>query len=230
MSLPLTKTLDPADFAELAEELQVVDTYFEKALTQHPMRRWEYALALRAHAQWNVGTTTGGLGGLTYDVGGSGSPFYWMLDPYQTVVIDPAESHGLDLAAYLRQHACLGRAVFCLSVLEHVEDLDQFLYHLGCLVAPGGLLFLTMDACDHERHALDVEDPHHFSWMRRRIIYTGDRHDSTTLTYHRPDAWKGILDTLQPYGFRQFGEVDWAYHGPQVFDYTFASLALVRRT
>ena len=35
--------------------------------------------------------------------------------------------------------------VFCISVLEHVDDVTEFLYHLGCLVAPGGLLFLTVD-------------------------------------------------------------------------------------
>ena len=38
----------------------------------------------------------------------------------------------------------------CLSVLEHVDDLDRFLYHLGCLVAPGGRLVAMKGLFPHE--------------------------------------------------------------------------------
>lgn len=220
--LPLTKTLDPADLVELAEELQVVDQHFTKEMSQHPMRRWEYALALRAYSAWGQTAT---LGGPLYDIGGHGSPFYRMLDPYQVRVVDPQELDRVDLTALLHQGPRLGAAVFCLSVLEHVEDLEQFCYHLACLVAPGGLLFLTMDVCNHARHALDVEDPHHFSWMRRRIFYTGDRHAGD-----RRDSTKGLLDHFFEHGFSQLGTADWAYYGPHVYDYSFASLALVKRS
>jgi hypothetical protein len=210
--IPLTKTLDPADRAELTAELAVVDQHFTKDAPQHPLRRWEYALALRAHDQW---AATAQIGGPIYDVGGSGSPFYRMLDPYQVRVVDPKELHGEDLARFLQGSPRLGAAVFCLSVIEHVADLDRFLYHLACLTAPGGLLFLTMDFGDTTgHHPLSDPDPFHFHWMRRRIF---------TRT-----SWYALgLDLPR---FDLFGEADWAYHGAHVYDYTFASLALQKRS
>lgn len=210
MTLPLTKTLDPADFVELAEELQVVDQHITKAAEQHPMRRWEYAMALRAHTEW---AAKANIGGLLYDVGGAGSPFYWMIDPWQIVVIDPQEQHGQDLATFLHGGPRLGAAVFCLSVLEHVEDLNRFLYHLSCLVAPGGLLFLTMDYCDQPMLASDI---YHFHWMRRRIF----------TSYTMGDL---VVGPLLSCGFTHLGEADLTYHGAHVYDYSFCSLALVKR-
>jgi len=106
MSLALSKTLDPIDFAELAEELTIVDQHFTSAREQHPMRRWEYAMALRAlrtwkqiHPQVNVG----------YDVGGAGSPFSFMIRGELTVykdfsVIDPESPYGAALDQYIGQN------------------------------------------------------------------------------------------------------------------------------
>lgn len=209
MAIPLSKTLAPVDFDALVDELAVVDQVFTSRREQHPMRRWEYAIALHAYDQWN---TTSAMSGPIYDVGGAGSPFYRMLDPYQVRVIDPEE--GADLATVLREGPRLGAAVFCLSVLEHVDDLDRFLYHLSCLVAPGGLLFLTFDYCDDVH--VPAEDRFHFHWMRRRI-------------FNRPTLKHDILQTLLPRDFQPLGEIDLDWHGPQVYDYTFASLALVKR-
>lgn len=212
MTLPLTKTLDPADFDQLVEELQVVDQHFTKAAEQHPMRRWEYAMALRAYFAWGQTAT---LGGPLYDVGGHASPFYRMLDPYQVRVVDPEELDRVDLAALLHQGPRLGAAVFCLSVLEHVEDLDRFLYHLGCLVAPGGLLFLTMDYCDDLAHSWP-DDHYHFHWMRRRI-------------FNAYGFGRWVSGPLFVYGFQPLGATDLMEFTPAVYDYSFASLALVKR-
>lgn len=215
MKLPLTKTLHPADFLDLKEELQIVDEHFTKDSPQHELRRWEYALALRAHQQWQE--TPGILDGPVYDVGGSGSPFYRMTDPYQVRVIDPKELHSLDLATLLTQGPRLGSAVFCLSTIEHVDDLDQFVYHLSCLTAPGGLLFLTMDYGDRgDAHPLSNADPFHFHWMRKRIFTAA--------------SWTDLGVAFAHYDFTVFGSVDWTYHGPTVYDYTFASLCLRKRS
>lgn len=221
MTLPLSKTLDPADVDQLGEELAIVDRHFTTAREQHPMRRWEYAMALRAQQTWDEhGFHHAYPQGPIFDVGGAGSPFWKMIDSDRCWIIDPAE--GDDLEDYLRGvEPRLGAEVYCLSVLEHVEDLDQFMYHLACLVAPGGLLFLTMDACGCPSHAADVEvgdppDQHHFHWMRRRMFGQADRRWVAERLLHREFQWLGARED--------------AYHGDHVYDYSFASLALIKRS
>jgi hypothetical protein len=221
MSLPLTKTLDPHDFALLEPEMRTVDQFFTKAREQHPMRRWEYALALKArHAwlQWDYeehGHGNRAHGHRIVDVGGAGSPFQLMLneDSGQSItVIDP--DGGMALDQFLRWRGNLAHEVYCLSVLEHVDELEHFLYHLNCLVAPGGLLFLTLDCCHGEQ--IFVQDVYHFHWMRKRIFSRLE--------------WN-LLEVAPPMvHFKLFGQADWAHHGNHVYDYTFASLALVKRS
>ena len=212
--IPLTKTLDPADFALLEPEMRIVDDQFTRAREQHPMRRWEYAMALRAQRIWRE------MDGdrypqLVYDVGGAGSPFDLMVQG-DVRVIDP--DGGISLADLLASAPRLGQNVFCLSVLEHVDNLDQFLYHLSCLVAPGGLLFLTMDCCSGSQRF--VTDIYHFHWMRKRIFSETDwRLLGERLCPEHPGATFQFLDA-----------VDWAHHGNHVYDYSFASLALVKRS
>lgn len=219
MTLPLTKTLDPADFDHLAEELAIVDQHFHSVAEQHPMRRWEYAMALRALHDY-LEDAEGPRATLITDVGGAGSPFRHMLATQHTrvQVVDPKEN--ISLERHVQTNAPLTDVVFCLSVLEHVEDLDQFLYHLSCLVAPGGLLFLTMDCCGCDSHDADMEIPshvdrHHFHWMRQRIFGRADL--------------RFVAERLLDYEFSCLGERDLTYHGAHVYDYNFASLALVKR-
>jgi hypothetical protein len=78
-------------------------------------------------------------------------------------------------------------------------------------VAPGGLLFLTMDFWDQPG-----PDRAHFHWMRKRIFNYGFE--------------RAIMEPLLDAGFFWLGDRDLTYHGPQVYDYTFASLALVKRS
>lgn len=213
--LPLSKTLDPADFAALAEELKVVDQHFTKAMPQHAARRWEYAMAIRALDTWLETRRGKGTAGYSVDVGGGGSPFRYMVSD-SMIVVDPAEADGQHLEAYLETAPRLSQTVFCLSVLEHVVDLPRFLYHLACLVAPGGLLFLTVDYCD-DLEATDWPiDRYHFHWMRQRIF------SPRTLA-----RW--VLGSLAARDFEILGTASYLDYQPTVYDYSFASLALRRR-
>lgn len=210
--LPLSKYLDPEhDLPRLAQELALVDQVFDAASPQHPMRRWEYAMALRAIKAWRVWS----IGSVAADVGGAGSPFAKFVAravDLPTTIIDPGEVDSETLASYLYKELRLFPIVTCLSVLEHVDNLPQFLYHLSCLTAPGGLLILTVDACGCEHPG---DDPHHFHWMRRRVF-----------TPKRLATLSVVLEDLH---FSVYGSVDWAWHGAHVYDYSFASLVLVKR-
>src|SRR5271170_3479053 len=46
--IPLTKTMAPEDLLLLGPQLRVVDANFSRESEQHPARRWEYALAMKA--------------------------------------------------------------------------------------------------------------------------------------------------------------------------------------
>lgn len=212
--IALTKTLHPSDFEQLTPELALVDECFSDEAPQHPMRRWEYAMALAAVEAWHHPAM------VAYDIGGGGSPFASMLaDKLGTRVqiVDPTYTpNAYTLQELLVHNPRLGDVVTCLSVLEHVEDLNHFLYHLSCLVAPGGLLFLTMDFADDYTDDWPV-DRFHFNWMRKRIF--------------NAYGWRlAITEQLQnEYAFDRLGAMDPHYHGPHVYDYTFASVALQKR-
>lgn len=211
MTLPLSKCYDPADFADLAEELATVDREFGTATAQAAMRRWEYAMAIRAIDQHGAPSGNSHL----VDVGGAGSPFWRMVPAYHAQVVDPAENQSL--ADYLRRNGRLCDLVTCLSVIEHVPDLEEFLYHLSCLVAPGGLLIITTDCTDQPSGPTGFpKDDRHFHWMRERIF--------------NPDSLEGILDTFVAHDFAPMGGVDWTYHGMyENWGYAAASLVMTKR-
>lgn len=210
-----------------ADVVDAVADAFDKDRPQHEARRWEYALALTAIGAWKIAT---GLAPATStpvaDVGGAGSPF-WRMVGERVHVIDPDGDgvQGRTLAEYLGlgHDARLFPIVTCLSVIEHVPpaDLPAFLYHLTCLTQPGGLLVLTCDTCGcggstfHEPTA----DPHHFHWMRQQIIT-------------RPLLF-AIAQQLAAHGFEYFGGIDYPIaraRTPQVYDYTFASIVMQKRS
>jgi len=206
--LLLSRTLDPADYELLKEELKVVDAHGIEG--QHEHRRWEYALAL--HAVWRWQQRGGKLHDSLYDIGGAGSKFHLMLCEWcdvDTKVIDPRENTGT-VENFVRAGAALADVVTCLSVIEHVEDVDHFLYTLSCLVAPGGLVVLTMDYWN--RCGADTA---HFNHMRQRI--------------YCPKSYANLRLQCTPLHLHTFGGVDPSYHGANVYDYTFASLVLEKQ-
>ena len=207
--LLLSRTLDPKDYDQLGEELKVVDRGGTEG--QHEHRRWEYALALHAIWRWLNARDRRSPRGV-YDVGGAGSNLGHMLSDWtgQAVcIIDPA-NHGLPLDEYLTFEPQLADVVTCVSVIEHIEDLDRFLYHLSCLVAPGGLLFLTFDYWN--RCGPDTAENRD---LRKRLFC--------------PKSYAQLRNQLTPLHLTTFGGVDPTWHGPQVFDYSFASLVLEKR-
>jgi SAM-dependent methyltransferase len=221
----LSTCYDPADYDHLVEELAIVDRIGIEG--QHAARRWEYAIALRALRQWE-GQQVDRLEifrtwKVLVDVGGAGSNFcrLAMAEGWgPTITVDPRET--VDLADYLLtqpRRPALADAVVCLSVLEHVDDLDRFVYHLSCLVAPGGLLCLTVDYCDDDTRTGWPEDTAHFHWMRKRIFNRGQ------LERLRRD-----FRDLQLF---DFGDAPvWQYGQPieEGWGYTFASLILQKRS
>jgi SAM-dependent methyltransferase len=212
------------------EILAKTEALFGAASEQHPARKWEYAMAQLAFATWRArkqhGLSAQRLLHLL-DVGGAGSPLAQMLvGPQQTVlVVDPklASSTGSEQPdgivhlrkATIEQVAADGYsadALFSISVLEHVPDVDAFLAACSRVLAPNGLLFLTVDAWDPP--VAGAKDTAHFHWMRQRIF---DR-----------EMLQGLLELLQKQGFSPLGGVDLEYRGPLVYGYTFASIARVK--
>lgn len=207
--LLLSRTLDPNDYAHFGEELKVVDGYGIEG--QHPQRRWEYALALHAIHRWTCARDRR-VRAPIYDVGGAGSRFVHMLGEWtdcDAYIIDPLATTG-PVERYLTAGQQLADVVTCISVIEHVLDLTQFLYHLSCLVAPGGLLCLTMDY-----------------WNRCGPDTAENREQRVRLFC--PKSYAQLRNQIAPLHFTTFGGVDPAWHGAQVFDYTFASLVLEKR-
>lgn len=215
-------TLHPErDYAGLFAQLPDVQPYLAG---QHPHRAWEYALALQAVDTWKAQRTDRRGTFLGYDVGGAGSDFHAALgDRLGSFVatIDPAyPPTGTTLAEFLRVPQRLADVVTCLSVVEHVppDDLDQFLYHLGTLVLPGGLLILTADTCGCPgEHDADHPDRHHFHWMRAQMFTMVSRTQQL------------LMPLLGRNPFSLFGPHDLVYHGDHVYDYSFSSLVLRKR-
>jgi Methyltransferase domain len=209
--LLLSRTLDPADYAHFTEELKVVDGYGTEG--QHPHRRWEYALALHAIWRWKEARARADLDEPIYDVGGGGSNLYHMLGEWtdrDVAVIDPVIDGSGTLEEWTQSGTLLADVVTCISVIEHIGNLDRFLYHLSCLLAPGGLLVLTMDFWN--RCGADTAANRD---LRQRIFC--------------PKTYAQLRNQLVPLHLTTFGGVDPTYHGSHVYDYTFASLVLEKR-
>lgn len=208
VQIPFTKSMDPADLDHLGWVLPIVEAHFDQASPQHPVRQWEYGLALRTWVAWEQMVDDPLLLYPILDVGGAGSPFTLMFTHAGGVrVIDPAVNTTLEAAGIAP--ASIG-AIFCLSVLEHADDPLALLTAAAHALAPGGLLFLTMDGWNGVG-----ADTAHFHWMRKRI-YT-------------PASWKALAQTAEALGLGLFGGADWGYRGDQLYgSYTFFSLALIK--
>lgn len=214
MTLPLSKTLHPDDYQALAAEVAFVEAFGGEALAQqHPHRRWEYALALRAFLTWTQGQPPASLARpwRVLDVGGAGSPLASLLHRglVEAAVCDPGVNTPIEAAPY---PDATFDAVFAISVIEHVPEVPPFLAACTRVLAPKGLLFLTADYWD-----TPGPDTAHFHWMRERI-------------YSQP-SWDRLSRALRDLGLTRFDGVDPIYHGDQLFgSYTFCSLCFTKES
>lgn len=181
---------------------------------EHPHRRWEYGIVLRALRQ-NATITV-------LDVGGGGSifaPAAGMLG-MEPIQVDP-EPYGewaLQQAKKLRmplpyiQTDFFGfttrrmfDAVVSISTLEHVGNDELFFAKMLSYVKPGGLLAMTVDFYPTGEALMYPE--HLRTYNKERLMELRN----------------------QAYDFRFFGdEYDYTYRGANVNNYTFASMVLCR--
>lgn len=218
-ALPLSKTCEPGDIwvTAVAEErrrhprqpplLREAACFADDLEGQHPLRQWEYAMALHALRCWYSEQMPAAFRLL--DVGGAGSGFAARLQtiyPEATIqIIDPRCSYTIEASA-LPDGCC--QVLTALSVLEHIPSPKPFLRACARHLAPGGLCFLTVDYWNCEG-----PDTAHFHWMRERI-------------YNRDSFTDVLTFCREKLGLRRFGAADWTYHGNHVYNYTFCSLAL----
>lgn len=217
----LSKSLCSADYEKFTEHAYfkyLLDSWGKKNIPfrfEHEHRLWEYGLFLNALKRTNSVTVL--------DVGGGNS----LLSPglaefgYEVTQIN-ADS---DNETCKKQNSLLGLsveyvqadflqvksrkkydAVACISVIEHVEEHNEFLLKLFSMVKSKGLLFLTTD-----------------------FSSTGDRHSLAHLRTYNEDTMLDIIKTSISVGFNLFGgECDYKNFEPLVYDYTFASVCLIR--
>jgi len=208
--LLLSRSLHPSDYDHFPDELRIVDAH--AGALPHTHRRWEYGLTLHAIWRW-IQARKRPVVGPVYDVGGgSGSTLHHMLNTWtqcETFVIDPTTESG-PLEQCVRANVPLADVVTCVSVIEHVPEWERFAYHLSCLVAPGGLLVLTMDYWNKCGPDTAANHP-----LRHQIFC--------------PKSYAQLRNAFVPLHLTTFGGVDPTWHGAHVWDYTFASLILEKR-
>lgn len=231
LPFPLSKIMDPLDRAHLVEARRRLVPY-DVLAGQHEARWWEYAMAHRAIDDWchwywaeHPTATDRDAPRVFCDVGGAGSKFWASLtaltqepivviDPDVQIPPSPNGDHGFfpcTVEAYAaanthHQFDC----ITAISVIEHLDQLRPFIRACRMLLKDGGLLFLTTDCWN-----LDGDDVAHFHWMRKRI--------------YNPETLRRLTNQIREVGFASFGRTDWTYHGNTVFDYSFASLAMIKK-
>jgi 2-polyprenyl-3-methyl-5-hydroxy-6-metoxy-1,4-benzoquinol methylase len=98
--------------------------------------------------------------------------------------------------------------VYCISVVEHVDNEIEQWKHLADRVDEGGTLFITCDCIP------DPNKPYTFDHMRR--------------TNYTMDKLKARIEMICEMGFNTLGEPDYIYHGNHVYDYSFFRVGFQR--
>jgi len=234
-----SKIMALSDYDELKEELAVLDSAEEKIdawhPSQHPHRRWEYAMALHCLPKGtglrvtDYGCGNGMLGPvlhslghtvLLYDNWAMGDQKEYLRDKMQKASQLLQEGH---LNYYEVRDRALGSltdedrnmdAVFCVSVLEHILSYETAFVDMLRSVRLGGVAFITTDFADSETD--------HFAnaGLRAGKMFT-------TKTY------ADLVDIAKREGFELLdGAANYAWDEEEnrlVADYGFASLALKRK-
>lgn len=244
---PLSRTMRLEDYKELKWEVGVVNTVQKLAGPTHPHqhehRKWEYAMVVRAVQVWlaqdgkskrkaplQVGDFGCGVG-LTPSImlhHGCDVSMYevWAHDQgekFQLEACASTKEHSENaIGLYRMLHRPIGGLVLedygrydislCISTLEHIPDPVRAFKDLCRTVTPGGLLFVTTDFADKEE----------------------DRFSHWTLRAGKMFTWQTYQELMaagQEEGFRLLDcASDWIWNENcrLVYDYGFASLAMVR--
>lgn len=243
--LPMSKTMREADYEELKWESGIVGLAQVSAGPPHPYqhqhRKWEYAMMFRAYGMWV--TRKGGKSKKPWEVGDFGcgvglSPAIMLMagnnvSLYETWAHGDEEAFQLAACASIKKsrpnvagtyrmlHRPLGGLVLedygrydvslCISTLEHIKEYQKAFQDLLRTVKPEGMLFLTTDFADIE------DDGYHFHWLRGGKMFT-------------KRVYEELVDLAKADGFKLLGETDWSWSEENrlVYNYGFASLALVR--
>jgi hypothetical protein len=234
----LIKTIQAEDhefIKDEAAEIAGVATSLERQGIRcdvgHPERFWEYGFAL----QTLRGIYPQLQGRQVLDVGAGWSPLGPTLAGSRVLVSEveidfacyPERKKINELLGYsgysainwiqgtassMQQHAELFDAVFCISVMEHVDRAYELKMwaDLAKLVAPGGLLFITCD-CVPDR------GPKVFDNLRQT-------------NYMTQDLMARISNLESNYQMEPLlGQPDYDYHGNFVYDYTFFMAAMRKK-
>ena len=211
-----SKVLTGQDFQTFSEHA-LIEPFLHKIHPhyryEHPMRKWEYGLALKFLLEVDAERVL--------DVGGGGSALAPILHHYGMKVtqIDPDPSGIATVAA---QNEILGSdiqfinedflefkgrkkfdAVICMSTIEHIETRENERLFFQKLLKKAPFLFLTTD----------------FSPKAKQFSQAHYR------TYNKVSMHK-LAIMAKNSGFAYYGEADYTYRGAMVYEYTFASLAL----
>lgn len=217
-----SKTIHASDHVEEMDHARGIARAMAKVVHrfEHPMRAWEYGLALKALREAGVKTVL--------DVGGGGSIFApaceWPQVGIRTTTVDPGDvgdwikkqrrviaegGHEVSMAFHqedllLWKHRGKFDGVACLSVIEHVAEDIEFFDKLLSFVRKDGIFVLTTDF--HPSGQPQV--------------------DGHIRTYNA-DGMKQWADIATRKGFEFYlGEPDWDHFQQQVHNYTFASLIM----
>lgn len=214
---------------------------------QHPMRRWEYGMALTALETWeaeqppcaadtNGDRNCGQRHCLTcrrnfIDVGGAGSPFSTLLPKdAQIMVLDPALP---DAQTQRRGDSGL------LTLVD--LTVEQYCLQNGPAVDPPYTdAIFCLSVLEH------VPEPRTTLRAMCSLLRPGgllfltvdywNSEGPDTAHFHwmrhriyNEESLKRLLEDGRTFGLRRFGASDWTYHGPTVYDYSFFAAALVKR-
>ena len=243
----LTKTVEEKDYDEIIsnEVFELRDCY--KVLTEngvridigHPHRFWEYGMALKAFYEWdyNSGKNLNGsetnINGSVVDIGSGlslfGPALSWC-ENIKVVEIEPdktcyehrvicnkvlSENKKPEISWFpitpeqLTAHRKYD-AIFCISVIEHVAADHEFLKTIADKVVDGGLLFLTTDIMPREGKGYTFDNLREHNYTMLNIC-------------------EMIKYLNEVKGFELFGEAELEYKGDKVFNYSFCSIAMVKK-
>lgn len=231
------------DAAGLADAYQLVDIFPEALQGQHPIRRWEYAMAIHTIADWHARRAAALVTGrddagnpesadlgeplVIADVGGAGSNFWMVLRnaTAKPVVLIDERYQGMATGAFhpdvwvapctVEDYAgSHAHGQFdVVTTISVIEHVKEVRKFLRAIAMLLKPGGLLFLTTDYWE--AEGPDTAHFHWMRERI-YNADR-------------MRKLLADCRELGFRSFGEADWSWNGPQVHDYSMCSAALVRK-